>query len=204
VLVQNCVTGIMGVDAYAPEHFISTIPRLPAGIQWAELDSLKAGSQYIYLRHDRNYKTTLTDKSDQPLFWHACFYGNYSVIIHNGQPVTALQDVLNGREISYIPVTLQPGETHIAEADTTTFSVPGLELLPNVGIYPNPNEGLLRVSAGSPVKTIRVYNSKGALVKQLKAGTKTVVINVSGLESGIYILNIETGKETVSRKIILK
>ncbi|HPF00243.1 MAG TPA: T9SS type A sorting domain-containing protein [Bacteroidales bacterium] len=80
-----------------------------------------------------------------------------------------------------------------------------------IGIYPNPAETTAILSFNSDEKgsgIVNVYTIDGKLAasKQvnLKAGNNLVELNVSGLESGNYLIEVRTNMASVSGKLIKK
>ncbi len=84
-----------------------------------------------------------------------------------------------------------------------------LELL---DVYPNPSSGLFKisyVSATQDKKEIRIVNQLGQLVKtihleQSNIGLNTIDMDVKGLIEGMYHVQLISGDEVKSRKIIIK
>lgn len=68
-----------------------------------------------------------------------------------------------------------------------------------VDIYPNPTSDYINVKLDEPVKNINLYDLSGKLV----LSTVDNKINVSELNKGTYMLMVNTGTSTVSRKVIL-
>jgi len=66
-----------------------------------------------------------------------------------------------------------------------------------IKIFPNPTTGKITIDAEN-VKSIEIINIEG---KRVFKGTKTK-IDLSSFPKGIYIINVLTGKETITRKII--
>ncbi|MDO5969405.1 T9SS type A sorting domain-containing protein, partial [Flavivirga aquimarina] len=67
-------------------------------------------------------------------------------------------------------------------------------------VYPNPVEDMLYVKHVSDLKLIKVYNHLGQQVLQ----NNQERIDVSGLPSGIYFLQIHAGSITETKKFIKK
>lgn len=84
-----------------------------------------------------------------------------------------------------------------------------LAALEALNIYPNPVKNDLHVQASfSELKTIHLclYNSLGQLILERdfeKNQEISSVINVSGLNTGLYLLNLSDGQGQISRKIIV-
>ncbi|TXD82295.1 T9SS type A sorting domain-containing protein [Subsaximicrobium wynnwilliamsii] len=69
-----------------------------------------------------------------------------------------------------------------------------------VEMYPNPTSGQLYIRSTHPIESIKVYSLLGALVSETRSFSKS--INLSDLNAGIYICQINTGTKRVSKKII--
>ena len=69
----------------------------------------------------------------------------------------------------------------------------------NVSIYPNPSNSDFNIVCENMTR-VKVYNVMGAIISDEQvSGSKYVV---SGLESGIYFINIETNDGNVTRKVV--
>jgi hypothetical protein len=67
-------------------------------------------------------------------------------------------------------------------------------------MYPNPTSGELYIRSTHPIESIEVYSLLGALVYETRSFSKS--INLSDLNAGIYICQINAGTKRVSKKII--
>lgn len=67
-------------------------------------------------------------------------------------------------------------------------------------VYPNPVNNVLTITSESEVKSAQLYNITGQLIGNYTANQ----INVSGLPSGAYILNIELANGTTGPQKIIK
>ena len=66
-------------------------------------------------------------------------------------------------------------------------------------IYPNPSTGLVNISSESGIRMIRVMDIQGKLLKLFRCNTTHKLIDLSQLDSGMYLIQIMTGSgnETV-------
>lgn len=74
-------------------------------------------------------------------------------------------------------------------------------------LYPNPTNGLLYMRANSTENsTVRVISMSGQVLKQekLTSFTGDWPINISGISSGVYLVQWETSKGSVSKKVIIE
>ena len=77
----------------------------------------------------------------------------------------------------------------------------------NLRVYPNPASSRLIVEMeNNTMKSynIEVYNSFGSKVYSVEAMNKNTSINVSGWNSGIYVVNLLSGSRSFNRKVIVK
>ena len=69
----------------------------------------------------------------------------------------------------------------------------------NIRLYPNPTNGILNIE-GNGEMTISVMNILGQKVLETTA-PDNVTLNLSGLESGVYMVRIETENGTKTEKV---
>tara|TARA_R110002073_G_scaffold128999_3_gene275054 strand:+ start:7486 stop:9108 length:1623 start_codon:yes stop_codon:yes gene_type:complete len=69
----------------------------------------------------------------------------------------------------------------------------------NASVFPNPSNSNVTVRSSFDIDKIEVYNLLGAKLLSVK---DVSTVNISSLNSGIYLLKITSGVETVTRKII--
>lgn len=76
----------------------------------------------------------------------------------------------------------------------------------NLNFYPNPvtNGKIYITSKNISAKEIAVYDVLGKLVLQTTLNTNSKEVNVSALNSGVYIIKIKEGDATATRKLIVK
>ncbi len=79
------------------------------------------------------------------------------------------------------------------------------ELSKNVSfsIYPNPAKNIVNISSTENIKNIRICNLLGQVVLRKDLNSTNASINTSGIVEGVYFLQIETGKGTATRKLII-
>jgi hypothetical protein len=70
----------------------------------------------------------------------------------------------------------------------------------NFTVHPNPVNNHLQLASSLELKKVTIYNYYGQLVLQ----SNTTTINVSGLSSGVYFIEVETNKGKGVKKIIKK
>src|SRR5690606_37803798 len=72
-----------------------------------------------------------------------------------------------------------------------------------INIYPNPVSSVLNISANEPIKLVSVYNQLGQEVMASSHFENTLQLDMSGLPSSLYFVEITTDKSRESFKIIV-
>ena len=73
---------------------------------------------------------------------------------------------------------------------------------PKVSMYPNPTSGIVNIEAGSVIDSITVYNVLGQEMISQKGNSASETLNISNLQSGIYIVKTTINGKTASSRII--
>ena len=114
-VISHIATRIMGIEPDAPSRSVSTLGRLPAEADWAELDHVPVGSNDILVRHgDNNRTTTLMNNAGPDLAWEALFPGKHPVVHVDGSPEGAAAKVLNGAAFSSVTIQVKTGQRRTA------------------------------------------------------------------------------------------
>ncbi|MEI6594444.1 MAG: immunoglobulin-like domain-containing protein, partial [Bacteroidota bacterium] len=99
-------------------------------------------------------------------------------------------------------IASQVRRTVIVKESTGISTVSSLE---KIKIYPNPSNGKFTIDLenGSAIQTIKVYSIIGSLVKEISvSGTnKSIDIDMSGMNEGMYIVKVEGAGKTFTQKI---
>ena len=101
------------------------------------------------------------------------------------------------------PIPLNAG----ADSSTVGFYPTGIREITTetLHIQPNPARDKVMVSAGNVIKEISLSNIMGQLVMSGNtANSKSVSIDVSGLDSGVYVVQVKTDKGTGIAKLIIE
>ena len=127
----------------------------------------------------------------------------FSLIYTNVEPEDAV--VQYGFQI--VGLNANPGdEATLGSVVVTSPPLVGVEDFGaiNVSVYPNPIVNNVNIQSDEEITTIEIYNVIGQKVKTAAPTAANATIDMAGLESGMYFLNIatETGSKTV--KLIKK
>jgi hypothetical protein len=75
-----------------------------------------------------------------------------------------------------------------------------LKLMEKIEIFPNPASETINIKGLPGPSDIRIYNLQGQLLKSFQQVENK--IDLSGLNPGIYILQLQLGNKTVERKVV--
>lgn len=84
----------------------------------------------------------------------------------------------------------------------STLSVDEVSSLePTIRIYPNPASEIVTIVTSNTIDRVEVFDIQG---KQVKALKQTNTIDVSDLNSGMYIVRIKTDNSTITKRLVKK
>ena len=158
----------------------------------------------------QSYLNEANSFDSDPLFKHA-ENNDFSIdaespAVDNGKVVNLDSDFLgnlvpygNGPDIGLI-------ESAFEGKKISGTETPGIT---DVSIYPNPTNGIFFISLSEFVTTninIRIVDLMGRQIQSYLnvTGAEALQFDLSDIEKGIYLVNILFGKQSVSKKIIVK
>jgi hypothetical protein len=104
--------------------------------------------------------------------------------------------------------TLSNHGTNPHDVTTLTRTALGIEdfSLNATAVYPNPSKGIFTIQSKTSLNKVNVYTQTGTFVKtmELQSGEKSVEINLKGLQTGMYLLELQNDSEKSWKKIILE
>ena len=179
------------VNIYHPGHYL-TSPREDNVITWTITDDQDNIVVEATLTNEAffafNHNVPITDTM------------NVSVVLRNETAGVAclIQDVLYWEETEVIPGVFtyswaflygNVGTLGIDDVSHTTIS-----------IYPNPVSEMLYVDSSEPIKTIKIFNKIGQLVRSNSNYNK---IDTENMQSGLYIVHVyfENGQSEIQKLI---
>ena len=75
--------------------------------------------------------------------------------------------------------------------------------LDKINIFPNPTKGILFIQSPFIINQIEIFDSQGDIVNLQEFGLKSIQLNVSLLEPGIYFLKLKTENEVILKKVTI-
>jgi hypothetical protein len=114
-LVEAMVQGLMGVEADATSHTITTLHRGQVN-DTSELTGLPILQSKISVIHYGQHASTIVNHGNLPFQWKACFNGKHAVIYSGGKWIPLQYETDNtGKMISYLISRVKPGEKVVLE-----------------------------------------------------------------------------------------
>jgi len=137
--------------------------------------------------------------------WINCTTGNSIILGETAQAFTA---TING---DYAVIVTEGGCIDTSACVTiNTISLVENALLNNVDIYPNPSNGKFTIAVTDlPLGTlnVEVVDARGRVLlttsKVLTNGNGNVEINIQDVEAGIYFVNLTSGDNHVTERIVI-
>ena len=84
-------------------------------------------------------------------------------------------------------------------------SLNSFEFADNIKVFPNPAREILHIKNSSNEELlIQLMNVEGQLLKDVIANTSLIIIDISSLPNGFYILKFSTKTNSDTRKIIIE
>lgn len=181
---SNVFKGFVGSTSYpAPPATVTSLPSSPAA------------GQFLYYHTYRVTRATWTA---------VCPWAQFS------QTLTVVKSLTNGQpEIVVTEDENAPDMSGYLNTATGISPVAADNAVNPVAIYPNPGTGVFTVTVGkgqSSEGVLEVYDVLGNKVQSvmLHANTSDYKLDLSGYSKGIYMLNMISGDQRYSEKIILE
>ena len=75
----------------------------------------------------------------------------------------------------------------------------------NLAIFPNPNKGEFTVSNSSEIINVNITDVQGKIVYSMNnVNLNKMDVNISDLEKGMYMINVETVDGTITESVIVQ
>lgn len=78
------------------------------------------------------------------------------------------------------------------------------KVLPRLSIFPNPFVDQLQMDSNELISYLKIYNTQGSLILERTINNRTQSVDVSFLNSGVYMFEVSFGNGTVLSKKLVK
>jgi len=129
--------------------------------------------------------------------WIDCANGNTPIAGETGETFTP---ATNG---SYAVIVYKSGCIDTSDCTTVTgLNIAGATPMAGIRIYPNPASDILSINTGSlPVDQILIRDITGKVLRRILPTGPTTTIDISGMATGIYLLEVMSGHERYTSKV---
>ncbi|MGB3453956.1 MAG: T9SS type A sorting domain-containing protein [Moheibacter sp.] len=73
-----------------------------------------------------------------------------------------------------------------------------------ISVYPTVTKDVVNIAAKTNIDNVAVYSTSGQQVLRLNPNSTNAQFNVSALPAGVYMVKIQSGKQVLTKKIIVK
>ncbi len=161
---------------------ISSMLAEPGDVIITDATTEMGGSIQFSLDGDGAYLYVLDEEQNETGFFDNLPPGDYTLL--------ALDEM--GCQVVY-PFTIN-----------MTSSTTGLELSDKISLYPNPvsDHLQLRIIDNQAIEAIKIYHTDGSLITSSFETNNNVEINTSGLEAGLYFIEVKRGKKVAYLRFV--
>jgi hypothetical protein len=135
--------------------------------------------------------------------------GGYGILVQaEGLPIpTNWYGMNEGDEFEVSVIAVDNSGTGEVFQEIYTVSTVGLNDVVsdvNVALYPNPTQTTLTLNSPVKINNVEMYNVIGQQVYSGKVNATNTTINVSDLNTGNYLVKMQTENGVVTKKIVVK
>lgn len=122
-------------------------------------------------------------------------------------PISSMTGLTTKSNIAQLIFSSVPAGGSTAYIDNVLFSKKSLvginsNKTENVGVYPNPTNGSLNITADKEIQKVEVFNSIGQLVYSTDANAALIKVDLSNLPNGLYTVRTEINGVNTFNKLV--
>jgi hypothetical protein len=72
----------------------------------------------------------------------------------------------------------------------------------NITTFPNPVKDVVEISSDEKISNLKIFNSTGQEIMNTNVDDTKTIVNLKSFPTGLYIIQIQTANNIVSKKII--
>ncbi len=176
---------------------------IDAGLNWMDIsinlpdipvnDIVQDANDYLYIGTDIGVFATATNGA----VWEA---------VGSSLPSVVVTDMHISEASQYLYAATYGRSIYKADISDIILQSPQHEV-PEVAIYPNPASSIvtIEISNTSEVKAVKVINMLGSLVLSHNPTATGMQIDIDGLKTGLYFIEIDMGNNTtITKKLIIE
>ena len=170
--------------------------------------------QYVITANGDNYDMFIISLDTDGIFSGAKSFGGilhdylYTIAIDNNEDI-----IIGGKyseDVNFNPAITNINVSGVYDGFTVKLSknmflkTTDVALPVKLNVYPNPTTDQITVQSKSRIKDVTVYSIDGKLIFSKNTDGKSAVIDLKGLNAGVYLIHINSGSQTFVEKIIKK
>ncbi|MCD4792475.1 MAG: T9SS type A sorting domain-containing protein [Bacteroidales bacterium] len=147
---------------------------------------------------------------DPVIRWLSASPSTGSIVAADSDEITVsfdLTDLSTGTYTSTLVVsTNDPTNTFNEIPVTLNAVIIGVNSIENSGImtFPNPATDIFTIVSDTEINIVKIMDLTGKLIQEVTPNSNSYKFDLSNLSKGVYIFNISTANQSVSRKIIVE
>jgi hypothetical protein len=116
------------------------------------------------------------------------------------------ENLNTGSHQYYVTAVYNGGESDPSDEIEVLLLISGIDenSVGSTRIFPNPASDFVYIYAEAEVQAIRIFNQSGQLVKTTKPSAFNQKVDISDINTGLYILQIETINGLISKKLMIR
>jgi|GEM_PF-903762 len=142
-------------------------------------------------KYNTSYRITRGVWSDHCAWKQTAYIISYAKSASGG--ITVIKDE-NAPDASYL--------MYAQHAEPTGETLPGSDN--SFEVFPNPGKGIFTIEMTNEKATVEIYDAIGRKVKSFEQNGFRSTFDLSGYSRGVYLINVISGGEKTSKKIILE
>jgi len=115
--------------------------------------------------------------------------GTYDYKVEKDGFITVEDDIIVDSD-TVVEVVMEIDDTFIDMVENAELSV-----------FPNPARDKLTVRSNEMIKQIRLFDISGQTVKNITVNDLRIKINISNLETGIYVIQVHTARNVINKRV---
>ncbi len=126
---------------------------------------------------------------------------------HVATPLSSMTSLTTKSNIAQLIFSSLPVGTSVVYIDNVLFSKKrlvgvGATNKENVGMYPNPSQGMLTITADNKIQNVVIYNSLGQTVLNQSADANKLTVDLANLPAGMYTVKTNINGVDSFNKIV--
>ena len=132
--------------------------------------------------------------------------GVYELLEFVDNTYFAHQEIIQGLHTYYVTAVYNEGESVASNEVQVELVISGIadQISNSTVVYPNPTSDVVNIQSEVEMKSVKIFNHTGQVIKVLQLNSKNYQFNVSDLDAGLYLFVIETSKGAISKRILVQ